>query len=134
MPTDLDLKPVLRQMHQWGLDAGEIGYAYWHAIMELLRAACGLDAMPLTTGTHAQPATRGTWNYRVMRFESGEDAWEAIHEVYYEGGRLVAYSAEPAVAMWNELDKPLGALRCLARMKEALSKPVLRDVVFTRDR
>ena len=131
-PTDLDLEPALRQMHQWGLDDGDIGYAYWHAVMQLLRAACGLDARALTTGTDAKSATRRTWNYRVMRFESGEDAWEAIHEVHYDGGRLVAYSAEPAVAMWNETDKPLGALRCLARMKEALSKPVLTEAMFKR--
>ena len=80
--------------------------------------------------TDTEPPPRRTWNYRVMRFEHGEDAWEAIHEVHYEGGRLLAYSTEPAVLMWNESDGSLAALRCMERMKEALLKPVLTEADF----
>lgn len=86
------------------------------------------------SATDTEPPVGRTWNYRVMRFEHGEDAWEAIHEVHYEDGRLVGYGAEPAVVMWSDSDGSLAALRCMEQMKEALLKPVLTEADFKRDR
>lgn len=41
---DLDLQPALRQMHQWGLDNGDLGYAYWDETSKLLVSAQALQA------------------------------------------------------------------------------------------
>jgi|GEM_PF-4128785 len=84
------------------------------------------------TASNGAPAdqSRRTWNYRVMSFEHGEEAWQAIHEVYYSGGIPSAYTSTPAVVMWDTADGGDAALRVLGRMREALLKPVLTESDF----
>ena len=77
------------------------------------------------------------WNYRVLRHASnskgqaGEDAWYAIHEVYYRRDDVddsqvtsgeVGYSADPVSPAAESVDD---LQRGLAQMVEALGKPVL---------
>jgi len=70
------------------------------------------------------------WNYRAIRFGSGEDSHVAIHEVHYQDGIPVAYSETPAVVLWS-VEEPDGTgLAILDRMREALVKPVLSDSEF----
>lgn len=78
-------------------------------------------------------ASSRTWNYRVMSFRHGEEAWQAIHEVHYRDGVPFAYTEAAAVAMWDPDDVD-GGLRSLERMREALSKPVLTDADFKTGR
>lgn len=74
-----------------------------------------------------------SWNYRAIRFSSGEDHWAALHEVHYEQGRPVAYSEQPAVVMWDPVeDGDLSGYLVLERMKEALFKPTLTESDFER--
>lgn len=76
---------------------------------------------------------RRTWNYRVMSFRHGEDAWLAIHEVHYQDGMPIAYTESPAVVMWDTEDGTIaGGMKCLERMKEALLKPVLTEADFRK--
>lgn len=73
--------------------------------------------------------SRRTWNYRVLSFRHGDEAWQAIHEVHYRDGVPIAYTETPAVVLWDPDDVD-GGLRSLERMREALSKPVLTDTDF----
>ncbi|UDF36883.1 UNVERIFIED_ORG: MbcA/ParS/Xre antitoxin family protein [Shinella sp. XGS7] len=66
------------------------------------------------------------WNCRVIEFESEEETWYAIHEVHYAHGMPVAHTVEPATPGWSSIDDPGGALRQLARFREALRKPFLK--------
>jgi len=87
-------------------------------------------------GHESEPASpsRSTWNYRVMSFRHGEDAWCAIHEVYYDNGVPTAYSKTPAVAMWDPEEGDGAGSRTVDRFREALSKPVLTVDDFRRGR
>ena len=69
-----------------------------------------------------------------MSFRHGEDAWCAIHEVYYENGVPTAYSTTPAVAMWDPEEGDGAGSRTVDRFREALSKPVLTVDDFRRGR
>lgn len=74
--------------------------------------------------------TGRTWNYRAIRFEHGEDSYVAIHEVYYEDGRPIAFSESPAPVMWVEAEGLGTGFSILRRMDGALRKPVLADADF----
>lgn len=65
-----------------------------------------------------------------MDFVSGAQAWTAIHEVYYEGGRPRGYTEGPAAVMWDTEEGISGGLRVLERMKDALLKPPLKETDF----
>lgn len=41
-PIDLDI--ALRKFHQLGLDDGDLGYAYWYEVGQLLKRAEGMQA------------------------------------------------------------------------------------------
>lgn len=82
-------------------------------------------------GVSASPS-RSTWNFRVMSFRHGEDAWCAIHEVYYENGVPTAYTTTPAVVMWDPEEGDGAGNRVLDRMREALGKPFLTEADFKR--
>ena len=64
---ELDLQPALRQMHQWGLDNGDLGYAYWHEISKLLISTQALEArlqhleveVSLLRGANEEATSRG---------------------------------------------------------------------------
>lgn len=64
------------------------------------------------------------WNYRVIKYhckETKEDFY-AIHEVHYEGEKIVGVSGTPA----KPVSDSSGSLEwVLAMFKEALEKPVL---------
>jgi len=78
-----------------------------------------------------QPVRSGrTWNYRVMSFKQGDEAWQAVHEVHYKDGVPIAYSATPAVLLWHADDGDDAGFQCLDRMRVALSKPVLTEGDF----
>jgi hypothetical protein len=86
-----------------------------------------------TTSTDSAPSSPAgssrTWNYRVLSFRNGDEAWQAIHEVHYRDGVPIAHPEAPAVLMWDPDDVDGGLLN-LERMREALSKPVLTDADF----
>jgi len=42
--ADLDLEPALKQMHEWGLSDGDLGFAYWYQVAKLLKSASALKA------------------------------------------------------------------------------------------
>lgn len=72
-----------------------------------------------------------SWNYRVIEYvEPEDDPWWAIHEVYYDDdGKPIRYTEEPAWAM--SLEDMGGSLSwVLDRMRDALSRPVLKESDF----
>lgn len=85
------------------------------------------------SGVPTSPS-KTTWNYRVISFTHGEDAWCAIHEVYYDDGVPTAYSSTPAVVMWDLEEGDGAGSRTVDRMREALGKPVLTEGDFRRER
>jgi|GEM_PF-2991062 len=44
MTDALDLEVALRTMHELGLADGDLGYAYWHQVAELLKSAADMRA------------------------------------------------------------------------------------------
>ncbi|TCK96947.1 hypothetical protein [Paraburkholderia sp. BL9I2N2] len=40
----IDLEIALRKLHELGLEDGDLGYAYWHAVGQLLKRAAGMQA------------------------------------------------------------------------------------------
>jgi hypothetical protein len=40
--NDIDLEIALRTFHQLGLEGGDLGYEYWHAVGQLLKRAAGV--------------------------------------------------------------------------------------------
>lgn len=74
--------------------------------------------------------SKRTWNYRVISFRHGEEAWCAIHEVYYDDGVPTGHTVEPAVAIWDPAEGEDAGVRTLERMREALAKPVLTESDF----
>ncbi|MFM0224959.1 hypothetical protein [Paraburkholderia dipogonis] len=42
--SDIDLEIALRKFHELGLADGDLGYAYWYKVGQLLKRAAGLQA------------------------------------------------------------------------------------------
>jgi hypothetical protein len=42
--NDIDLEIALRKFHELGLADGDLGYAYWYAVGQLLKRAAGMQA------------------------------------------------------------------------------------------
>lgn len=42
--NDIDLEIALQTFHQLGLEGGDLGYAYWYAVGQLLKRAAGMQA------------------------------------------------------------------------------------------
>ncbi|MFP3587056.1 hypothetical protein SCB29_25815 [Paraburkholderia sp. SIMBA_055] len=42
--SHIDLDIALRKLHQLGLDDGDLGYAYWHEVAQLLKQAAGMQS------------------------------------------------------------------------------------------
>lgn len=40
----IDLEIALRKFHELGLEDGDLGYEYWHAVGQLLKRAAGMQA------------------------------------------------------------------------------------------
>lgn len=40
----IDLEIALRKMHELGLADGDLGYAYWYQVSQLLKRAAGMQA------------------------------------------------------------------------------------------
>lgn len=40
----IDLDIAFRKMHEWGLADGDLGYAYWYQVRQLLERAAGMQA------------------------------------------------------------------------------------------
>lgn len=71
------------------------------------------------------------WNYRIMEFPGDDGPIRGIHEVYYkEDGELWLYAKEASPVVWAVEDGEETPLELLERMKEAVSKPVLRPSDF----
>jgi hypothetical protein len=67
-----------------------------------------------------------TWNYRVVRFEDGEDSFFQIHEVYYSGdGKITMWSEKAVGVSWCESEGPNGGKNELELFTAALERPVL---------
>ena len=65
------------------------------------------------------------WNYRVIEFTEGPAHWRAVHEVYYnDEDKPVAYGASAGVH-WDVTEGDAAPLNILARIREALEKPIL---------
>ncbi|MFM0514268.1 hypothetical protein [Paraburkholderia sp. RL17-373-BIF-A] len=41
--TDIDLEIALRKFHELGLADGDLGYAYWYKVGQLLKGAAGMQ-------------------------------------------------------------------------------------------
>lgn len=41
--NDIDLEIALRTFHQLGLEGGDLGDEYWHAVGQLLKRAAGMQ-------------------------------------------------------------------------------------------
>ena len=74
----------------------------------------------------------GTWNYRVIEFATPldcpvgvTDVHRAIHEVHYEDGRPVGYSATPATIGWDPSEGEGAPFAILDQMRTALAMAVL---------
>ncbi|WP_233887961.1 antitoxin Xre/MbcA/ParS toxin-binding domain-containing protein [Paraburkholderia flagellata] len=76
------------------------------------------------------PEREALWQYRVMEFGEGNETWRDIREVYYCDGRPECYSVETASPFWFADEGDEAAMRVLDRMREALSRPVLRPRDF----
>lgn len=96
--------------------------------LQAIAARAATTSQPSAPETTEAPAKH--WNCRVIEFPSDEETWYAIHEVYYERGTPVAYSESPAVPGWTMDDGPRAGLNRLEKLKEALSKPILKTSDF----
>jgi hypothetical protein len=75
-----------------------------------------------------------TWNYRVIRFDTGAEPHLSIHEVYYDAdGKPNGYAESPASLWWYENEDAEAPVRMLERMREALGKDVLTEKDFGKD-
>lgn len=76
---------------------------------------------------HEKPPSRFTWNHRVIRRPSGlpDAPWMyQIHEVHYEDGVIVGYTANPVVVSADSISE----LRLLnEQISAAWQRPVLRE-------
>ena len=63
-----------------------------------------------------------TWNYRVIRQEEDGASTFAIHEVYYEGKKVVTWTESPVAPSGNTRPELLSDLQM---MGAALGRPVL---------
>jgi len=43
-PPQIDLEIALRKLHELGTSEGDLGYAYWYQISQLLRGAAEMQA------------------------------------------------------------------------------------------
>lgn len=68
-----------------------------------------------------------TWNYRIVRHFSNGEEWFAIHEVYYEGGRIVNWLSDPIMLI---SDEPLGLKDQIEQLLKAFDKDVLEENDF----
>ncbi len=63
------------------------------------------------------------WNHRVIKTETPDGPWFAIHEVYYDDeGNLSGYSEKPVAVCGEGFDEIEETLK---RMLRALEKPIL---------
>lgn len=68
--------------------------------------------------------TASTWNHRVVHNDTDPRyEWYSIHEVYYAGDRIIGYTEDPVGVVGDNIDQLFSELN---RMKDALSRPVLR--------
>ncbi|WP_223306389.1 hypothetical protein [Achromobacter insolitus] len=44
MPPKFDLEIALRKFHELGMSEGDLGYAYWYQVSQLLRGAAEMQA------------------------------------------------------------------------------------------
>lgn len=79
-----------------------------------------------------------SWNYRVIEFVDPTDnePWRAIHEVHYDDeGRPAAYAENAArVISTDDAGTNVGLDWVLAKMREALDRPVLFEKDFVGNR
>ena len=68
----------------------------------------------------------GTWNYRVIEFQSPDgEAFRSIHEVFYIDELPVSYAKDAASVFWLKDEGIAVAERILKRMEAALKLPIL---------
>lgn len=77
-----------------------------------------------------QPAPESHWNYRIMEFHEGGETWREFREVHYRHRRPEGYSAASASPFWYVDEGDEAATFTLDRMREALTKPILRPGDF----
>lgn len=44
LQSQIDLEIALQKFHELGLDDGDLGYAYWYEVGQLLKRAAGMQA------------------------------------------------------------------------------------------
>jgi hypothetical protein len=44
LDNNIDLEIALRKFHELGLEDGDLGYAYWHEVGQLLKQAAGMQS------------------------------------------------------------------------------------------
>jgi len=63
-----------------------------------------------------------TWNYRIVKHKHDDDTWYAIHEVYYDDGKVDSVTFDPISVV---ADSEIGISDVLIMMIEAIEKDTL---------
>lgn len=72
-----------------------------------------------------------TWNCRVIEFESPDGSiHRAIHEVFYEDGKLMGYSENPACVLWDPGEEDESPRVRIDQLEDAIGRPVLYESEF----
>jgi hypothetical protein len=75
--------------------------------------------------------SKSTWNCRVIEFESPDGSiHRAIHEVFYEDGKLMGYSENPSCVLWDPSEEGESPRVQIDQLEDALERPVLYESDF----
>jgi hypothetical protein len=82
-------------------------------------------------GSGGEGVSNSTWNCRVIEFESPDGSIQrAIHEVFYEDGKLMGYSENPACVLWDPDEENESPRVQIDHLEDALERPVLYESEF----
>ena len=66
-----------------------------------------------------------TWNYRVIKYKSHHDTIFALHEVFYDDGKIEGWTERPIdLDGFESVDDLLGTMKMM--MKDIENHPVLK--------
>ena len=71
------------------------------------------------------------WNHRIIESTNNfGESWRAMHEVHYTNGVPTLYTQNPIAMTWDVADGEAAPFVLLARMRKALTQPVLGESDF----
>jgi hypothetical protein len=118
----LDLEPALQKFHELALAEGDLGYAYWYAIGQILRGAATMQASLDAAGEELEQCLahlpRGARARYKMRSDDQIDlviALRKIHELAVAGGDL-------GQAYWSEVGQLLQRAATMQEQRKALGR------------